>query len=73
VTQRLPFGPFDSIFAPMQAPFAHMRSLHAGARPVRRPGSCGLLPGCPGAAPLHDHALLPWRFHPLLRAADGIL
>ncbi len=33
----------------------------------------GLLPGCPGAAPLHDHALLPWRFHPLLHAADGIL
>jgi hypothetical protein len=33
----------------------------------------GLVPGCPGAAPLHDHALLPWRFHPLLHAADGIL
>ncbi len=27
-----------------------------------------LLPG-----PLDDHALLPWRFHPAMRAADGEL
>lgn len=33
----------------------------------------GPRPNGPCAAPLHDHALLPWRFHPRLSAADGIL
>ncbi|MEJ8574763.1 hypothetical protein V3328_25025 [Microbaculum marinum] len=44
-------------------------SAPTGRRAIRP----GLLPGCPGAAPLHDHALLPWRFHPSLHAADGFL
>jgi hypothetical protein len=53
------------------------RQTFISARPDPSDGRtavrAGLLPGCPGAAPLHDHALLPWRFHPLLHAADGIL
>ncbi|ESR26363.1 hypothetical protein [Lutibaculum baratangense] len=41
------------------APFRH----RDGDRPLGR-----ILPG-----PLDDHALLPWRFHPAMRAADGTL
>jgi hypothetical protein len=43
------------------------------AKRAEAPPRPGLVPGCPGVAPLHDHALLPWRFHPLLHAADGVL
>ena len=57
----------------MRATETHLRRPSVPGRAIRGRGSRGLVPGCPGAAPLHDHALLPWRFHALLRAADGIL
>ena len=66
--QSLPFGGSDSIFPAMRTEKTHSRWPDFTGRML-----AGLLPGCPGAAPLHDHALLPWRFHPLLHAADGIL
>ena len=63
-------------------PFARTAHILAGMqhrpRPLRQPADsararAGLVPGCPGAAPLHDHALLPWRFHPAMRASDSML
>ncbi len=73
ISQTLPFGDIDSIFPAMRTENPH--SLRRAVTGLMSPSlmSRGLLPGCPGAAPLHDHALLPWRFHPLLHAADGIL
>ncbi|WP_207903713.1 hypothetical protein [Tepidamorphus gemmatus] len=52
--------------------------MQTDRRPFRQPAgstraSAGLVPGCPGAAPLHDHALLPWRFHAAMRASDSML
>jgi len=51
----------------------HDSKAHRASRTATAIARPGLVPGCPGAAPLHDHALLPWRFHPLLHAADGTL
>lgn len=76
--QSLPFGGIGSIFPAMRTEIPHSlrRAITGQMSPsLMSPGRmlAGLLPGCPGAAPLHDHALLPWRFHPLFHAADGIL
>jgi len=73
IRQSLPFVGFDSIFPAMRTEKTHSRRRIVTGLMSCGLTSRGLLPGCPGAAPLHDHALLPWRFHPLLHAADGIL